>query len=58
MYASNIVLCLVWTKSIMYNMVQEKVDKKGQEFGVEERVMRFANIQKLYESILGAMINE
>ena len=36
MYASNIVLCLVWTKSIMYNMVQEKVDKKGQEFEVEE----------------------
>lgn len=58
MYASNIVLCLVWTKSIMYNMVQKKIDKKGQEFEVEERVMRFANIQRLYESILGAMINE
>ena len=42
----------------MYNMVQKKIDKKGQEFEVEERVMRFANIQRLYESILGAMINE
>lgn len=34
------------------------LEEEWQEFGVEERVMRFANIQRLYESILGAMINE
>lgn len=32
------------------------LEEEWQEFGVEERVMRFANIQRLYESILGYMI--
>lgn len=34
------------------------LEEEWGEFGVEERVMRFANIQRLYESILGAMISE
>lgn len=34
------------------------LEEEWQEFGVEERAIRFANIQRLYESILGCMINE
>lgn len=34
------------------------LEEEWQEFGVEERTMRFANIENLYEKILGAMINE
>ena len=34
------------------------LEEQWQEFEVEERVIRFANIEKLYEIILGAMIDE
>ena len=40
MYASNIVLCLVWTKSVMYNMVQKKINKTGGEQGCHSATLQ------------------
>lgn len=48
-----------WHKAIeLLTSLDLTLEEEWQEFGVEERVMRFANIQRLYETILGAMINE
>lgn len=48
-----------WHKAIeLLTSLDLTLEEEWQEFGVEERVMRFANIQRLYESILGTMINE
>ena len=48
-----------WHKAIeLLTSLDLTLEEEWQEFGVEERVMRFANIQRLYESILGCMINE
>lgn len=48
-----------WHKAIeLLTSLDLTLEEEWQEFGVEERVMRFANIQRLYESILGAMIDE
>ena len=46
-----------WHKAIeLLTSLDLTLEEEWQEFGVEERVMRFANIQRLYESILGNMI--
>ena len=48
-----------WHKSIeLLTKLSLTLEDEWQEFGVEERVMRFANIENLYKSILGAMIDE
>lgn len=48
-----------WHNSIEFlTTLDLRLEEDWQEFGVEERVMRFANIQRLYESILKAMMNE
>lgn len=46
-----------WHKAIeLLTSLDLTLEEEWEEFGVEERVMRFANIQRLYESILGYMI--
>jgi hypothetical protein len=48
-----------WHKAIeLLTSLDLTLEEEWEEFGIEERVMRFANIQRLYESILGAMISE
>ena len=48
-----------WHRAIeLLTSLDLTLEEEWQEFGVEERVIRFANIQRLYESILGAMISE
>lgn len=48
-----------WPKSIkLLTKLSLTLEDEWQEFGVEERVIRFANIESLYKSLLGAMIDE
>lgn len=48
-----------WHKAIeLFTSLVLTLEEEWEEFGVEERVMRYANIQRLYESILGCMITE
>ena len=48
-----------WHKAIeLITSLALTLEEEWQEFGVEERVIRFANIQRLYESILDCMIKE
>lgn len=48
-----------WHKAIeLLTSLDLTLEEEWQEFGVEERVIRFANIQRLYEMILGYMIKE
>ena len=48
-----------WHKAIeLLTSLSLTLEEEWQEFGVEERVIRFANIQRLYETILGAMISD
>ena len=48
-----------WHKAIeLLTSLDLTLEEEWQEFGVEERVMRFANIQRLYEMILGYMTME
>ena len=48
-----------WHKAIeLLTSLDLTLEEEWQEFGVEERVIRYANIQSIYERLLRCMINE